>query len=87
MYKKIFSISLITLLTACHSTSDTAANKTTVAKTSSKNMTCEHTASTGSHLKKKRCMSKELAEAVREVNKENMRSLKKAQSIGQKNKL
>lgn len=76
------------LLTACSSTSENATNENethVVAK--NKDMVCEQRASTGSHLRKKRCMSRKVAEAVREVNKENMRALNKAQALGEKNKM
>ena len=39
-----------------------------------KSMVCEHTASTGSHLKKRKCMSKDLADELRRQNQEAMRS-------------
>ena len=40
----------------------------------SKDLACEHSAKTGSHLKKKKCMSKELADEIRRRNQQALRS-------------
>ena len=64
----------IFLLSAC-SSSGGSEKYNGLAK--NENMVCEHTAQTGSHMKKKKCMSKELSEAVRQKNQEALRRLDK----------
>jgi len=85
---KITTIILsIGMLAACGSTNETASNNDESQKVASnKDMVCEQTATTGSHLKKKRCMSKKVAETVREVNRDNIRALNRSQQIGPKDK-
>lgn len=62
----------VILLTACQSTSDNDAN---VASTNKKNnnVVCENMATTGSHIKKRTCMSKAQAKAIQKDAQESMR--------------
>jgi len=84
MIRIITIVSAITLI-GCHSTDEQGTSTQTV-QTNKQEMVCEQRATTGSNLKKKRCMSKKLAEEVRKVNQENMRTLKRNQQIATKNK-
>lgn len=80
MFKKISLISITVLLAACSSSQPGYADKskenddkyTKMAK--DKNMVCEFRPTTGSHRKKRTCMSKELADEVRRRNQEALRS-------------
>jgi hypothetical protein len=80
MFKKISIISIAILLAACGSTSPgyddkSKENDDKYSKMKkNKDMACEYRASTGSHLKKRTCMSKELADEIRRRNQEALRS-------------
>jgi len=77
MLKKIAIISFATLLVACSGNPNGKVAKNQV---DTSDMVCETSASTGSHLKKRKCMSKGLAQAVREQNRD---ALRKQESKGQ----
>ena len=72
MNKLIITVCAISLLSACSGTK--SANKSNDGKNlaSNKNIVCERTAGTGSHLKKKTCMSRAKAEMLREAAKRDM---------------
>ena len=73
----LLSIGLL-VLTGCSSISkDALANN--------ENMVCENIAVTGSNIKKRTCMSKELAEEQRRKNQEAMREINKRGNIYQDN--
>ena len=80
MIRTISMIALIALISACSSSQSGYAEKSTendqeYAKLDeSKNMVCEYKAETGSHRKKRTCMSKELADEIRERNQAALRS-------------
>lgn len=80
MFKKNLLIAMLTMISACSSitpeySEKSKANDDKYAKMNKdKNMVCEHKATTGSHLKKRTCMSKELADEVRRRNQEALRS-------------
>lgn len=77
MFKSTVVLSLAILLTACGSTdpAKAKANDEEFAKLKNdKNMVCEYTATTGSHRKKRTCMSRELSDEVRRRNQEALRS-------------
>jgi hypothetical protein len=80
MIKKISIIALVTLISACSSSQvgyadKSAENDQQYAKMAKdKNMVCEYRATTGTHRKKRTCMSKELADEVRRKNQEALRS-------------
>ncbi len=57
-------------LFAC-ATAPKDSNQSKIAK--NKNMVCEHSANTGSHLKKKKCMSKKLADEIRRESQESFK--------------
>jgi len=77
MVKKMFAVSLAALLVACSGNPDGKIVKTQV---DTLDMVCETMASTGSHLKKRSCMSQGMADALREQNRD---ALRKQQSKGQ----
>jgi len=64
------------LLSGCSSLSDDSLS-------SNENMVCEKKAVTGSNIKKRTCMSKELAEEIRKKNQEAMREINKRGNIYQ----
>jgi starvation-inducible outer membrane lipoprotein len=66
----------VSILSACAAAPKNT-EQTKLAK--NKNMVCEHSANTGSHLKKKKCMSKKLAD---EVRRESQESFKRQTSAG-----
>lgn len=80
MLKTISVVSLAILLTACSSSQPGYADKSKenddkyaeIAK--DKNMVCEYRPTTGSHRKKRTCMTKQLADEVRRRNQEALRS-------------
>ncbi|WNC71151.1 hypothetical protein RGQ13_13595 [Thalassotalea psychrophila] len=75
--KTIILVASVITLGACSSTEsqDNKKDEMTLASAKSNGMVCEHRASTGSHLKKRSCMSKELADEIREHNKHDMGKL------------
>ncbi len=84
---KITTIISLLVLAGCHSTHGSGNGTTsTVAKTNTKDQVCEQSATTGSNLKKRRCMSRAVSDAVREQNQQDMRSLNRAQQVGAKDK-
>lgn len=80
MLKKTLLISITILLAACSSSQSGYADKSKenddkyTKMANDKNMVCEYRATTGSHRKKRSCMSKELADEVRRRNQEALRS-------------
>ncbi|BBN80152.1 hypothetical protein PA25_01370 [Pseudoalteromonas sp. A25] len=60
-------------IAGCSSTQDTQSGS--AASWKDPDMVCESIAQTGSNLRKKRCMSKELADEIRANTKEGMRKL------------
>ena len=84
MIKIITALSLLTIV-GCHSTHNKD-NSEVVAQTSNKEQVCEQSATTGSNLKKRRCMSRKLADQIQRVNQENMKTLNRAQKLGDPNK-
>jgi|TARA_B110000908_G_scaffold124746_1_gene146265 hypothetical protein len=80
MIKIITLITLVTLVSACSSSAPgysekAAANdKKYEQMAKDKNMVCEFRPTTGSHRKKRTCMSKELSDEVRRRNQEALRS-------------
>lgn len=80
MFKKISLISITILLAACSSSQSGYADKSKenddkyTKMANDKNMVCEYRPMTGSHRKKRTCMSKELADEVRRRNQEALRS-------------
>lgn len=71
---RITTTALVLLLSACSSQKDNSQYEQ-LAK--NKEMVCENRAQTGSNIKKKKCMSKDLAEAVHQKNQEALRRLDK----------
>lgn len=65
-------------LFGCSSTKDESLAK-------NEDLVCEYKAKTGSNIKKRTCMSKELAEEIRRKNQEVMRELDKRGNIYQDN--
>jgi hypothetical protein len=80
MIKQITLIALVTFISACSSSAPgysekSAANdKKYEEMAKDKNMVCEYRATTGSHRKKRTCMTKELSDEVRKRNQEALRS-------------
>ncbi|MCW8833925.1 MAG: hypothetical protein OQK03_11445 [Colwellia sp.] len=80
MIKKITLVALVTFISACSSSEpgyseQSAANDKKYEKMAKdKNMVCEFRPTTGSHRKKRTCMSRELADEVRRQNQEALRS-------------
>lgn len=80
MLKSISAIAITIILSACSSSQagyaeKSAENDKEFAKISKdKNMVCGYRATTGSHRKKRTCMSKQLADEVRRKNQEALRS-------------
>lgn len=80
MIRKISIIALVTLISACSSSQagyaeKSAKNDQQYAKMAkNKDMVCEYKATTGSHRKKRTCMTKALADEVRRKNQEALRS-------------
>lgn len=80
MLKTLCLVTTIALLSACSSSQSgyaekSAENDKEYAKmVKDKKMVCEYRATTGSHRKKRTCMSKALAEEVRRKNQEALRS-------------
>ena len=80
MFKKISLISITILLAACSSSQSGYAEKSKenddkyAKMANDKNMVCEYRPQTGSHRKKRTCMSKELADEVKRRNQEALRS-------------
>ncbi len=79
MIRTISMIALVALISACSSSQPgyaekSAANDQEYAKLDeNKNMVCEYKAETGSHRKKRTCMSKELADEIRKRNQAVLR--------------
>lgn len=76
MNKVLLSLVSTVFLFACSGTAEKAEDGSTVAKVN-KNMICENTATTGSHLRKKKCMTKAQAEHLRKISKEDMQRAQK----------
>ena len=80
MLKKVSLISISILLAACSSSQPGYADKSQknadkyAKMAKDKNMVCEYTATTGSHRKKRTCMTKEISDEVRRRNQEALRS-------------
>ena len=80
MIKKIALITFTLLITACSSSKPeyakkSAANDKKYAEMQKdKNMVCEYVATTGSHRKKRVCMSKPLGDEIRRRNQDALRS-------------
>lgn len=80
MIKIVSIIALATLLSACSSSQASYAEKSAendqeyerIAK--NKNMVCEYKATTGSHRKKRTCMTKKLSKEIQRRNQAAMRS-------------
>ncbi|NOU52921.1 hypothetical protein HG263_20685 [Pseudoalteromonas sp. JBTF-M23] len=64
----------ILLLSGCNSTSESSDDR--VAKVDN-DLVCESRPTTGSNLRKRRCMSRQLAEQVQRENKDAMRQVEK----------
>ncbi|CAH9064487.1 hypothetical protein PSECIP111951_03364 [Pseudoalteromonas holothuriae] len=62
----------VLLLSGCNSTSE-GSSDTRVAKADNADLVCESRPTTGSNLRKKRCMSRALAKEVRKETREAMR--------------
>ena len=73
--KKIVVATIATLIIAgCGSTSNESGAQLASAETTDrKNQVCEMSATTGSHLKKKKCMSKKMAKRIREQSQSVIR--------------
>ncbi|WP_371377292.1 hypothetical protein [Thalassotalea aquiviva] len=69
--KPLIIISIVSIITGCAPSQSEHEKYNGIAK--NEDMVCEHIASTGSHMKKKRCMTKELAAEVREKNQQAMK--------------
>lgn len=72
----VIIISSLLFLSGCSSLSEDSLS-------SNENMVCEKIAVTGSNIKKRTCMSKELAEERRKKNQEAMREINKRGDIYQ----
>ncbi len=79
MNKIIGPIITIFFLAGCSSTSETTegGNNQLAQKQKKASMVCEHRATTGSHRRKKTCMSKKLAKELEAENREAMREIQK----------
>jgi len=72
----VIIVSNLLFLSGCSSLSEDSLS-------SNENMVCENRAATGSNIKKRVCMSRELAEEQRKKNQEAMREINKRGNIYQ----
>jgi len=77
MNKVILTLCAISLLSACSGTKSANNANGTQKVASNKNIVCERTAGTGSHLKKKTCMTRAQAKALKQQSQEDMRRAQK----------
>ena len=82
--KSLSAIALVALLAGCNSTSDDTDTTAKVASSKKTNLVCDNRPRTGSNVRRKKCITKELADELRRESQEAMRRTEKIGRIGEK---
>jgi hypothetical protein len=84
IFKLLSVIALIAIASGCNTTSDSNDTKATVASSKKTNLVCDSRPRTGSNVRRKKCISKALADELRRESQEAMRRTEKIGRIGEK---